>query len=272
MKKLLFLLFCISTITLQAQEVERFLVEGRISAPLESDIEGVTIYNNSSNRGTITDKNGEFKLAVALNDEIIVSAIQYATFKVPVDQRTLDTKILGIYLNPVVNQLTEVTVRQYDLTGNLIVDVSNIKTVDLDTEWDISYETMEFDYEFTPDKWSSIPGNFAESAFYNGQEQYGVNLLGGIGLLSQIIFNKKASRSFALKPRNPEETIQGIRERFTHQEIRDAFQIPEGKENDFLYFAEEHGLTNDLLLDKNQLVLLSFLSKRAIDYRKQMDE
>ena len=272
MKKLLLLLICISTFALKAQEVERFIVDGRISAPSEGDIEGVTLYNNSSNRGTITDKEGTFKLAVALNDEIIVSAIQYATFKVKVDQRTLDTKKLGIYLNPVVNQLREVTVRQYDLTGNLVVDVSNIKTVDFDTEFDLSFETMEFDYEFTPDKWSSIPGNFAESAFYNGQEQYGVNLLGGIGLLTQIIFNKKASRSFALKPRNPEKTVQSLRERYTHQEIREAFKIPEGKEDDFLFFAEEHGLTDNLLLDKNQLVLLSFLEENAVAYRKQIDE
>ncbi len=272
MKKLLLLILCISALTLQAQKVERVLVDGRISAPTEADIEGVTIYNNSSNRGTITDKNGEFKIAVALNDEIIVSAIQYATFKVKVDQRTLDSKKLGIYLNPVVNQLKEVTVRQYDLTGNLVVDVSNIKTVDFATEFDLTFETMEFDYEFTPDKWSSIPGNFAESAFYNGQEQYGVNLLGGLGILSQIIFNKKASRSFALKPRNPEKTVQGLRERYTHVELRDAFNIPEGKEDDFLFFAEEHGLTEHLLLDKNQLVLLSFLQEKAVVYRKQIDE
>ncbi len=272
MKKLLLLLFCISTITSFAQEVQRFMVDGRISAPTESDIEGVTLYNNSSNRGTITDENGEFKLAVALNDEIIVSAIQYATFKITVDQRTIDTKKLGIYLNPVVNELQEVTVRKYDLTGNLVVDVGNIKTVDFATEFDLSFETMEFDYEFTPDKWSSIPGNFAESAFYNGQEQYGVNLLGGIGLLGQLIFNKKASRSFALKPHNPEKTVQGLRERYSHQELRDAFKIPEGKEEDFLFFAEEHGLKSDLLKDNNQLVLLSFLQDKALDYLKQIDE
>ncbi|EDM44151.1 hypothetical protein SCB49_03960 [unidentified eubacterium SCB49] len=272
MKQLLLFFFCISTFVLQAQELERFVVEGRITAPSESDIEGVTIYNSSSNRGVITDEEGQFKLAVAFNDVIVVSAIQYATFKLTIDQRTIDKKELGIYLNPVVNQLTEVTVRKYDLTGNLVVDVGSIKTVDLDTEWDLSYETMEFDYEFTPDKWSSIPGNFAESAFYNGQEQYGANLMGGLSLIADIIFNKKASRSFALKPRDPNRNVQGIRERFTHQELREAFIIPEGKEDDFLFFAEDNGLTDDLLLDKNQLVLLAFLQESADAYRKQIDE
>lgn len=273
MKKLLFFIVCISAITLQAQEVERILVEGKISAPADSDIEGVSLYNNSSNKGVITDKNGEFKLAVALHDEIVVSAIQYATFKVSVDQRTITKKELGIYLNPVVNKLTEVTVRKYDLTGNLIVDVSNIKTVDFATEFDTSFETVEFDYVFRPDKWSSIPGNFAEDAFYNGQQPYNsANLLGGLGLLSQLLWNKKASKSYTIKLRDPEKIVSAIRERFSYEDIRTSFNIPEGKEDDFLYFTEENGLTNDLLLEKNQLILLSLLEENAIAYRNQIDE
>lgn len=272
MKNLVFTFCVLVSFFSFGQEVARIVVNGQISAPSESEVEGIVIYNNSSNKGVVTDVNGAFKIAVALNDEIVISAIQYATFTVPVDERTITTKKFGVYLNPVVNKLEEVTVRQYDLTGNLIVDVSNIKTVDFASEFDISFETMEFDYEFTPDKWSSIGGNFAESAFYNGQQQYGANLMGGIGLLASIIFNKKASRSFTLKPRNPEKMVADIRERFSHRELRTTFKIPEGKEDDFLYFLEGNGLTNDLLLEKNELLLFTFLEENAVAYVKQIDE
>lgn len=272
MKKLFVFLTIVTTLITQAQDIKRIEVQGQITAPSDSDVEGVTIYNNSSNKGTITGVNGDFKLEVAVNDEVVISAIQYATFKIKVDQKTIDKKKLGIYLNPVVNELTEVTVRKYDLTGNLIVDVGAIKTVDLDTEWDIAYETMEFDYEFTPDKWSSIQGNFAESAFYNGQQQYGANLMGGIGLLAAIIFNKKADKSFIIKPRNPEKMVADIRERFRHQDLRTTFKIPEGKEDDFLYYLEGNGLTNELLLEQNELILFTFLEENAIAYVKQIDE
>lgn len=272
MKKFVFIFCALFSIFLHGQEVERIIVEGQISAPTDSEIEGIAIYNNSSNKGTITDVNGEFKLAVALNDEVVISAIQYATFTVTIDQRTITNKKLGVYLNPVVNELEQVTVRQYDLTGNLVVDVGNIKTVDFASDFDLTFETMEFDYEFTPDKWSSIEGNFAESVFYNGQQQYGLNLFGGLGLLTQLIFKKKASKSFTLKPRNPEKMVADIRKRFNYQDIRTRFNIPEGSEDDFLYFVEENGLTNELLLDKNELRLLTFLQENAVAYREQIDE
>ncbi len=272
MKKLLLLVLFVLATTLHAQQVERIMVKGQISAPVDIDIEGVTLYNNSANKGTVTDVNGEFTLEVALNDEIVVSALQYAVFKVKIDQRTIDTKKLSIYLNPVVNELTEVTVYKYDLTGNLIVDIKSIKTVDLDTEWDISYENVEFNYEFAADKYSSIPGSFAEDAFYNGQQRYGANLLGGIALFSQYVLNKKRNNSFNLKIRNPDKMVDDIRERFSHDAIKTNFNIPEGKEDDFLYYAEDNGFTKSLMLDENELRLFSFLEKSAVAYLKHINE
>ena len=272
MKQQLLLLFLLLPFIIHAQDVERIVIEGQISAPANSDIEGVAIYNNSANRGTVTDSEGAFELAVALNDVIVVSAIQYATFKVIVDQKVIDNKKLGIYLNPVVNELSEVTVRQYDLTGNLVVDVENIKTVDLDTEWDLSYETLEFDYEFAPDRWSSLPGNYAESVFYNNQEQYGLNLMGGLGLLAQLVWKERASKTFMLKPRRPDKTGVTLRERYTKEVIHNSFNIPEGKENDFLYFVEDNGVADTLLAPEKELQLLAVLEQQAKAYLKQINE
>ena len=64
-----------------------------------SDLEGITIYNTSSNKGTVTNKQGEFMIAVALNDLLEIRALAYqnidvhvnkAHFRVQEDERVFD--------------------------------------------------------------------------------------------------------------------------------------------------------------------------------------
>jgi len=53
--------FAFSFTIIQAQETKRVEVIGRIIVK-NPDVEGVTVYNTSSNRGTITDDEGRFKI------------------------------------------------------------------------------------------------------------------------------------------------------------------------------------------------------------------
>jgi hypothetical protein len=70
MKKLLPLfVFCIGFFAV-SQDIKREYVNGKIIGEV-SDIDGVTIYNSSSNRGAVTNKNGEFIIAVTPDDMCI---------------------------------------------------------------------------------------------------------------------------------------------------------------------------------------------------------
>ena len=60
----------------KAQNVKRVLVEGQIIVDYP-DLEGVTVYNLSSNKGTITNEEGKFAISVTLNDKIEISALQF---------------------------------------------------------------------------------------------------------------------------------------------------------------------------------------------------
>ena len=62
MRKIVIILCCLSVFGLQAQDIERTLVNGRIVVSTD-DKEGVTVYNSSSNKGTVTDENGNFELS-----------------------------------------------------------------------------------------------------------------------------------------------------------------------------------------------------------------
>jgi len=52
--KLSILFVCLVVTQSIAQITSRVMIEGKISAPIGDDVEGVVIYNRSSNKGTIT--------------------------------------------------------------------------------------------------------------------------------------------------------------------------------------------------------------------------
>lgn len=183
LKRLFFICVLVAPFVFQAQDIDRINIQGSLTAPKGEDIEGVNIYNVSSQKGTISSVDGEFTIEVAENDRILLSALQFSTFTVIIDRGVIDNKRLGIYLNPVVNQLEEVIVRPYDLSGNVLVDVGRIKTANVVPEWDLSYESLEYSYEFSADQYTSVKGNKAEEAFFNGQQQASLNFVGLAGLL-----------------------------------------------------------------------------------------
>ncbi len=90
-------------------------------------IENVHIINKSSKEGAISDHNGEFKITVKLNDTLVFSAIQFYMLEVKVIKQIVDEKYLRVELLQKINTLNEVVLKTHDLSGNLILDASNMK-------------------------------------------------------------------------------------------------------------------------------------------------
>ncbi|MFC7357675.1 carboxypeptidase-like regulatory domain-containing protein [Jejudonia soesokkakensis] len=271
MKQLLLILLCAIPFFVGAQQIERTLVNGKITAPEGESVDGINIYNTSSQKGTVTDEEGLFTIEVAKNDRVQVTSIQYQSFTIIVDEGIISSKSMKVYLNPAVNQLAEVIVRPYDLTGNIKVDVGKIKTVDLDTEWALDYKAWEFEYGFVDDGQTAIRGNKAEEAYYNGQKQNGANIIGGVGLLARLIFGKPDKRK---TPKTEEEKLAlatNLTQRFSPRYIESFFGIPQSKAADFINFLEDKGIETSLLKSENELELLDFMFARADAFKKQMD-
>jgi len=265
-RKLLIVFFIVSSYHGISQQIDRTSIVGKITAPQGEDVEGVNVYNISSQKGTITNASGDFELEVAENDRVQITALQFQSFTIIVDQGVIDTERMSIYLNPSVNQLDEVIVRPYDLSGNIIADVGRIKTSDAAPSVDLSYETLEFGYEFTPDRQTSISGNAAEEALNHGNINSGANVIGLIGLL----LNKKR-KPVREKVLSREALTNALRQRFNNSYITDTFGIPADKVNDFIYFAEENGIHQDLLKSKNEILLLEFLYDQSEKYKVQIE-
>lgn len=267
-KKLLLLLFVITSSTIFAQDIERTKVAGKIHVPNDDDAEGISVYNVSSQKGTITNSDGTFEIEIAENDRVQITALQYQSFIVVVDKGIVEQKRMNIFMNPAINQLDEVVVRPYDLSGNINVDVKKIQTYTVNKDWDLSYENLEYGYQFEQDAQTKIAGNAAEEALHGNSLQNGANILAILGGVAQLIFPKGKKISLVEKQENQLVVGNNMQQRFSRNYIASTFDIPEEKAVDFLYFVQEKGMEQRLLKPENEMELIEFLLDKSIEYKK----
>lgn len=266
-KKLLLLLFIAVSPILIAQDIDRTKVLGKIHVPQGEDTEGISVYNISAQKGTITNTDGSFEIDIAENDRLQISALQYQSFTVVVDKGVIERKIMNIFLNPAINQLEEVVVRPYDLSGNINVDVKKIPTYSMSKDWDMSYGALEYGYNFKPDEKTSISGNAAEEALHSNALKDGADVLAILGGVGQLLFPKGKKISIVEREQNQALVSNNFQQRFSKHFISDNFDIPEDKAVDFLFYAQENGLDQNLLKPENELELMVFLTKKSKEYK-----
>lgn len=268
-KKLLLLLFIIVSPVILAQEIDRVKVSGKLHVPKGEDAEGISVYNISAQNGTITNADGTFEIAIAENDRVQITALQYQAFTVVIDKGVVDRKIMNIFLNPAVNQLEEVVVRPYDLSGNINVDVIKIPTYNVAKDWDLSYKALEYGYNFKPDDKTAISGNAAEEALHSHALKNGADVLAILGGIGQLLFPNGKKVSVIEKQENENLISNNIQQRFSKEFIEDNFNIPQEKAVDFLFYAQENGLDKNLLRPENEMQLMDFLLDKSKEYKKR---
>ncbi|HZW63927.1 MAG TPA: carboxypeptidase-like regulatory domain-containing protein [Flavobacteriaceae bacterium] len=248
------LLFFLIPATILAQDTERVTIEGRIIAN-DNDVENVTVFNASSNKGTITNINGEFTLEVALNDMLTLSALQFQQLKVTISQDVLNTKRLTVFLVERVNKLSEVVLLPYGLSGNIASDISSIETFnpDLDAIYfgvnDIS------SYEF-PDDYQSSVENIAMN---QGHIRYGLDIGAILGVVAVNIFGKNEAKNSQLQKIAETSKNKKLTDVYAHAFLSSALNIPQDKVTEFIGFIEREPFDYTLLNEGNEMKLLEFL-------------
>ncbi|MCK7590173.1 carboxypeptidase-like regulatory domain-containing protein [Subsaxibacter sp. CAU 1640] len=264
--KLNLLLFICLTVSLLSfsQEIKRVEISGKIVVNSE-DLENVTIYNTSSNKGTLTDEDGKFKIEVALFDILEVRALQFQDFTVTIDKNIIDSKKATIFLVEKVNKLNEVLILPYDLTGNLVVDMESVRTFNpnLDAIYfgigDISA------YEF-PDDYKSEVENIA--ARQPNDIRYQMDGVALVGLLLKPLFKSKKDKKTKEIEKVNEIQSTSLRDYYSTRFIVDNFKIPEDKVNDFVAYVESHDLDYSLLKKGKEMDFLEFLTQKSDEFLK----
>ncbi len=241
----------------KAQDVQRIEVNGRIIVD-SPDIEGVTVFNASSNKGTITDEEGKFSILVTLNDRLEFSALQFENFVVVITQDIIDSNALTVVLVEEVNKLPEVIILPYGLTGNLTVDAIRAKT--FNPNLDALYFGLDNldKIDFTDDYISGVRNTaMPDNRFY-----YAADAIKIIGLLVKPLFKSKKNRDEATLASD-----RDIVEKYSPEYLMDKLNIPKHQMNEFIYFVEDSGMDKTLLEDGKELQFLEYIIKKSKEFQ-----
>ncbi len=262
MNKLIIITVLLCTATLAfSQEKE---MSGSITNT--TDVGGIYIRNQTARHNAVTFADGTFKIKAAVNDTLLVTSIVYKPQRIIVSEIAYNQATLTILLEEVVNELDEVKIGD-QLSKE---DRAQLNKVTNDLNNDLAWETMEFEYEFTQDKFSSIVDNTARDALFNGQKQNdGVKLHMIIPAVLKFLKRKETETL----PQLPKDVVRHfLKAKYTKEDLQTYFDIPIAYAEDFLFFLVDEGVPDVFLDDNNALNLTQLIDEKAALYNAKAKE
>lgn len=249
-----------------SQSIHRVEVKGVILSNT-NDVEAVTVYNKSSNKGTITNVKGEFTIKVAKNDIIEISALQFQILNITIDAEVIKSKQLKIQLVDQVNRLDAVMLTS-GLIGILGEDIANVKTVkpivldmgnmDVDFEYN---DIKAFDQEVVQDHLTSIITPDAR--------KYTPDLLKIFKLFTKSKVNQSLKKDLFVDKQ--EVKRNDLLDVYTHDYIEETFNISSDNIEAFIAYVETNGIKQEFFKPENEVQLIEYLFKHSELFLKLQD-
>lgn len=240
LKKIFFLFFIIQF----AYSQDRELIQGKVIYR-NIDVPAANVINNTSQSSTITNDQGEFEIFVKEGDEIIFSSVQYIIRTVKINKAILTNKRLIVQINERIRELDEVVITPED------------------TEKFLNLKEEQFKgFDYLSDKSTKIENVLTD----NRQVVDGINFVNLFKLLSTLVDSKSAEERLNILP---SDALPLILEENFFSEILDleSYEI-----NDFLYNLDSDIQLRNLLLEKNQFLLIDYVLNKADIYKGQKVE
>ncbi|WMI68375.1 carboxypeptidase-like regulatory domain-containing protein [Mangrovimonas sp. YM274] len=258
-KSILLLSVLLLSFQVHSQQLNRITVNGRIVVDSD-DIEGVTVFNRASNKGTITNEKGEFSIKVAVEDVLEFHALQFEEFEVVIDQEIIMSKQLTVFLVEKVNMLDEVVVLPYDLSGNLMVDVESVKIYNADLKsLDLGLGNMdEFEFRDNADVGT-------ENLVKHSQAQTmknGLNIKNIVSLLLIPLFDSP-NNSKNDKDTTVDVPMSTFKSQYSEEFLEQNFGIPKNQIDNFIIYVEDSGLDYSLLDEGKELQFLEYINDKS---------
>ncbi len=257
-RQIITLFFLFFTLLSFSQNFNRIEVKGQIIVD-HPDLEGVTVFNTSSNEGTITDASGKFKIKVALNDVVEVSALQFEKFVVTVSKEIIQAKSMTIFLVERVNRLDEVLILPYGLSGNLGTDVASTKmeNPNLDALY-FGLDNLD-KIEFQKDYITKVNAATVDATEYH----YGVDFVKALGTLLKPVFNFKGKQ----KEKNKIKNQSLIASKYSTEYLLKRLSIPKDRIVEFIDYVESKGVDTALLETGREFEFLNFLIEKSKEFQ-----
>jgi len=261
--KLAFYFFTFFSINiLLSQTIE---ISGLVIA--KDNIEGIHIINKTSQKFTITNAFGVFKISGKLNDTIVFSSIQYKLHTIIVSKEIIAAKNLVVNLTEKVNELDEVIVGKI-LTGDLSSDINSS-----DLERPVNFYDL------------GIPGNTAKPKTQSERRLLeangdGVNykvlikqVLSGSVPINPII-NAISGRTKMLKKRvkleADDQLLNSIKARLS-EDFFSVYNLDKTLRKEFFYFCSEDENFSKRCKDKSDIDVLEYLKEKYSEYLINLD-
>ena len=263
MKKLILLfLFCVSSFAF-SQEMKRENISGKIIVE-GRDIEGITIYNTLSKIGAVTNEEGEFTIAVSLNDVLEIRALEYQKLDVRINKTILESKKVHVFLIEEINTLDEVVVRSKKLTGNLSADLKRVHT--FNQKLDAIYFGIKNEDAYQLKEDLRDPVNTIITKAAPQTVVHGLNIVNIVDQLLIPLFRSEVKDKKAAGI--PEVPSKSIKYYLGANFLVENFSIPEHRVEEFIRYVEDATFDFDLLNYGHEiqfLELLNFKSKEFLE-------
>ncbi len=269
MNKTLLILFSLFATVIYSQDVNRITVDGKIIVS-SADKEGVTVFNSSSNKGTFTDENGDFKINVAVNDIVEFSSLQFKDFTVKVTDNIMETKQMTVILVEEVNKLPEVVLLPFGLTGEIDADLANVRTynADLDAIY-FGLENVE-DFEFSAD-YKTEAENLAFNEYHPRVENM-INVVNLAGFIYKQVSGKTTTSKTDKEKALERSPFQKALDQYSINYIHVNFNIPREEVPNFVNYVENQGIDKELLEDDKELQFLERINELSKSFLKQKSD
>ena len=219
---------------------ERELIQGKVIYR-NIDVPAANVINNTSQISTITNDQGEFEIFAKEGDEIIFSSVQYIIRTVKVNAEILKNKRIIVQINQRVRELDEVVITPDDTD----------KFLDLKEE-----QFKGFDY--LADKSTKIENILTD----NRQFVDGLNFVNIFRLLSTLVDSKSEEEKLSILPSEALPLI--LEENFFTEILKlETFEV-----NDFLSQLDLDQEIKELIIEKNQFILIDYLLNKSDTYKE----
>ena len=265
MKNILLLLVLVCGVV--TAQKERVQIQGVINSVTNEPLEGVTIFNQSSLEGTVSNKEGGFYLQAREGDKLSFKAVQFESFSLITTAKVMENKKVTISLNEGINKLDEVVLDD----GLMRIDVKRVAFVDpkINEVSDFNQKTRAVDrMENTFSDRIKQPEEYAirNEAFKQSQLRYNMsNILGALasmaflGTLDGLNLNTGAAPDVAEK----DFDVYVLKNKYSTEYLLNYLEIPQKDLYEFMHFAKDKGLNDSMFEPERELDLLQFLSNQV---------
>ncbi|WP_146105125.1 carboxypeptidase-like regulatory domain-containing protein [Nonlabens arenilitoris] len=269
MKNFIYIFLFLGMLT--SAQVQRVQVKGTISSELNTDLSGITIFNNNSLEGTVTNDSGVFYIDVKKGDQLSFKAIQFESFSLNVSEKVVEEKKIELGLNPDVKDLETVNLS----TTSFMIPVKRVETVDSGLE-KVALENIKtaavdrIDNTFSNRVRQPEEYEVRAEAFQQSQPRF--NMIG----LSTTINTANIARSLDVKNISKDDSVPVetnalvlLKNKYSKEYLLNYLDLEEKDFIEYGYFVQDNGLTKDLVQADNELDLLEFLSQQAVQFKKR---